>query len=513
MTIRTDVSVNFGVSPRIVTVQAPSVGITIQDLHDTLNDILQLPHNQSYPRLILSAGKEDLGGGTLVGVTSTLQDAQLAFAARTIILEAGTETTGGDDQNLTDSAATYVTNLVARGDLVFNVTDGSSASVIRVVGENQLITTRLTGGTLNVYTSGDAYAIYDVIQCNITGGNLVAIDALGASLDPVFTTFGTQVVRTASSSATLQEQSAIQFSSFEGGVTIDVLNGTAGTEFPAGTPQQPVNNLTDTLSIMATRGLTKIFVLGDITLTTGLDFTGVTFVGEGEFASTITIDAGATTDTTSFSQATLNGVLDTSVEIRECVIAALTLGSTFVYESVIAGPVTLTGNLVVHFLDCWSNDPGIITPVIDMGGDGPPLTMRNYSGGITLTNKTGLDAVSLDMVTGRIVLDSTVGAGIIQCRGVARLDDVSTGATVINELLDPTVVKVIEQILRNKLITDPITGIMSLRNDADTADLFRAPVYESTDTSIPYKGTGIQRRDRLIPVNDVFGAEFGPEFG
>ena len=83
MAIRNDLSVNWEVSPRIITVAAPSTTITIQDLHDTCRDIEDnLPESTPFDHLIDSAGKEPLGGGVLVGITATLQNAKLAFEAR-----------------------------------------------------------------------------------------------------------------------------------------------------------------------------------------------------------------------------------------------------------------------------------------------------------------------------------------------------------------------------------------------------------------------------------------------
>jgi hypothetical protein len=61
--------------------------------------------------------------------------------------------------------------------------------------------------------------------------------------------------------------------------------------------------------------------------------------------------------------------------------------------------------------------------------------MRNYNGGIELTNKTGSDSVSIDLNSGHIRLASSVTNGTIVCRGVGKLTDNSAGATVNNELL------------------------------------------------------------------------------
>jgi len=127
MSIIAGVTVDFVASPRIITIPIPITLVTLQDLHDTLRDIEDEPNVIQYPHLIDSAGKENLGGGLAVGITSTLQNAKLAFAAR--------------------------------------------------LGPN-------------------------TIQCILRGGNLVAIDDMGADLDPIEPTAFTQVVRELSSAST-----------------------------------------------------------------------------------------------------------------------------------------------------------------------------------------------------------------------------------------------------------------------------------------------------------------------
>lgn len=83
MTIRTDVTVDFTQSPRIITVAPPSTTITIQDLNDTLRSIeYQQPSGLQQSSLLAAAGKTALGSGVYTGVTLILQNAQLAFAAR-----------------------------------------------------------------------------------------------------------------------------------------------------------------------------------------------------------------------------------------------------------------------------------------------------------------------------------------------------------------------------------------------------------------------------------------------
>lgn len=139
MSIITGVTVDFATSPRIITIPIPITLVTLQDLHDTLRDIEDEPNVIQYLHLIDSAGKENLGGGLAVGITSTLQNAKVAFAAR-------------------------------------------------------------PGPT--------------TIQCILRGGNLVAVDSVGADLDPVEPTAFTQVVRELSSSGVSLDIGALTLAQF-----------------------------------------------------------------------------------------------------------------------------------------------------------------------------------------------------------------------------------------------------------------------------------------------------------
>ena len=135
MPFRSDISVDFGVSPRIITVAAPSTELDLQDLVDTLRTIEADLPSLDDEFLLSAAGKQNLGGGLQVGITVTLNNAKIAFEGR-----AGPAT----------------------------------------------------------------------IQMRVSGGNLVAIDDLGADLDPVEPTAFTQVVIAQSSSATISNLTVME---------------------------------------------------------------------------------------------------------------------------------------------------------------------------------------------------------------------------------------------------------------------------------------------------------------
>jgi len=80
MAIRSDISIEWSVSPRIVEVAAPSTSLTIQDLYDTLRSLGVEAIDE--PEIIDGSGKESLGTGVLVGLTVKLLNAKVKFEDR-----------------------------------------------------------------------------------------------------------------------------------------------------------------------------------------------------------------------------------------------------------------------------------------------------------------------------------------------------------------------------------------------------------------------------------------------
>jgi hypothetical protein len=234
---------------------------------------------------------------------------------------------------------------------------------------------------------------------------------------------------------------AIEYASFNGGVTVDVTTSYSGTVYPVGTPQRPVNNLDDAFLIAEVRGFPLFYIKGDLDITASVpNMLGYTFVGEGMDRTTIDLDPLASVENCSYQHANVMGTLDGNSRLQWCQIEDLIYVKGFIEQCVLApGTITLGGSDEAHFLDCWSGVPGLTTPIIDLGGSGQSLALRNYNGGITLKNKSGVDPVSIDLNSGQVILEDTVTNGDIVVRGVGTLTDNSTGsANVISDgLLSP----------------------------------------------------------------------------
>lgn len=502
MTERTDITVDWATSPRLIEVADTSAELVIQDLHDTLRSESKQPgeaelDNLDDPFLIDSAGKEDLGGGVTVGITSTLQNGQVAFESRLTPTSTGTITTAnGAGTTLIDSGATFQTDGVTRGAVVINFTDQSITEVLSVDSQTQLTTRVLRSGTENDYDISDAYKVWNVIQCDISGGNLVALDDLDASISPVFPTFATQIVRTASSSATLQELQDIQYASFAGAVHYDSGSAFSGTAYPKGTPREPVNNWPDALAILAERGLNAIHLVSlNNTLSATENYDNIQFVGRSKNLTRLTIPAGASVVNCEFDTMEIDGTLDGDSKLVRCLIgvSGLTFVAGFIDQCVLEGSITLGGSEPAFLLDCYSGVPGVATPIIDFGGSGQALAMRNYNGGIELQNKSGADAASLDMASGQVVIADTVNAGTIALRGVGKWtnEDTYAGtATIINELLygkelrelwkdaglDPSNAKTVSEVTQGLDYDESVDAInKQVRTSGSTQTITRQP--------------------------------------
>lgn len=523
MASRNDVELTYVDSPRVAEVAAPSVTISMQDLVDTLRDAEYSWAGNTFKKLINASGKEDLGGGVKVGITAALQNLLLAFEGRTTPAETGTVTSNpgsavaGRDQ-FVDTAADFVTAAIARGSLVINFTDQSVAEVVSVDDLQTLTTKTLVNGIGNTFDVADVYHVFNITQCKADGGNLVAVDDLQATIAAILPTAFTQVILTSSSSATIQEQADIQFASYNGGVAVDTANlsgnATSGTDFPTGTGRQPSDNFADALLICQIVGLDRFYVRGNALIPTGVDFTGVIWVGQSKQKTTITIPAAAIVTNCEFDNCTITGTMDGVSFARLCTLDDVTDISGHMEDCGLSGHLFLQLGGDTRLINCHSEVAGgSAVPVMHVGT--ATLLSRDYSGGIHLKGKTDTAALSWDFDSGQVIVDNDCSAGVITLRGVAKWMNGASylGVTrVVNELLTGQELQTLRMLMQNKMVTDPNTGIMTIYEDDSATVLLRGNIYEDVLAAQIYRGRGIERRDRLVLVTDTFAAEFGSEF-
>lgn len=432
MSIRTDVTINWELSPRLIEIAEGSIELTAQDSADTLRSLEHIPNPGfdvfSHDYILEAAGKDDLGGGTSVGITLTYQDGQVAFA-RTGSRGTGTVTTGSTTQ-LIDSAADFVTDGVQRGDWVINFTDQSVTEVLSVVDLNTLNVRLLTDGTDNDFDIGDTYKVWEVAECDLSGGNQLAVDTVGSTISPLFTTFGRFAIKTASSSATLQNQEQLEAATFIGkdglGISIASITGTDSATYPIGIEESPCKTETNLHAIYDVRGYRKVYAKESITLIADHSAEKHIWYGDNPQTVTITLDNACDVTDNKFQDLTVTGKLDSGNELRECIVGSLTNANGFIYNSTIQGPIVASGNL--NLQGCWVA-PGVTDSefIIDFNSQTIACEVTGFHGGrILVKNMVTGSTFFMASEGGKVTFDSTCTGGTVAVFGGVEISNSGT---------------------------------------------------------------------------------------
>jgi hypothetical protein len=238
--------------------------------------------------------------------------------------------------------------------------------------------------------------------------------------------------------AVLVNSAEIQFASFENTVAVDITSAFSGASYPNGTRRQPVNNMTDALAIAQARGIGSFLILSSMTLT-GVDVSEMVLDGLNH-GVTLTVDASADVQNCGFNNLTLQGTFDGATHVRDCFVMDVDIIHGHLTRCSLMGAIALSGTGDLLIDNCIDGMPGLGVPSVDCGGAGSSLNIRGYHGGIALTNKTGAEDFSIDLV-GRLILDTTVTGGSIIVRGIGHIELGGATATIIDsDLVNPALV-------------------------------------------------------------------------
>jgi hypothetical protein len=449
MATRNDIIVEQRLSPRVAEVRQPSDEVVMQDYVDTLRIEEERFQSMGFERLIDASGKQDLGGGVLVGITVEENNVQLAFEPNTTPAHIGSVTTPSGPPNavsrvqFVDTTADFVTAEVQAGSMVINFTDNSIADVVRVINSTTLECRAPSNGSDNEFDLADVIHVFNIRQCRTSGGNLVAKNDVGATIPAVLPTAFTQVVLTTSSSATIQELGEIRFSAYGGGVTLDPLNPNAisGTEYPAGTMAVPSDNWADALTIHDALGVKKIFLNGDnyvVPASTDLS-NNVWIVGSGATVTHLTIPDSANTANLRIQDCFLESSwIDDANLVERSLLNDCYISGGYYFECAFTGTSTMTGAGQVNIYECYSGVAGagpFQLPVFDVGL--AIVAGRGWTGGAQFEGKTGTGGFSWDMDSGRVIVadDNTTGTMTFRGHGLWENEDTYAGtATVDNQM-------------------------------------------------------------------------------
>lgn len=256
---------------------------------------------------------------------------------------------------------------------------------------------------------------------NVTGGNSNLGDRVNLNAVSV----------RINNSAGLISNKQVEYASFNGGVTVDAINGKSGTIFPVGTPQEPVNNIQDAVLIAQFRGFNKLFIKGNFTFDTGDNIENFIIEGENSNKSLLTFNDGALTEGIDVFNCTIQGIFDDVATFENCRLLDIQFVQGYAYRCVLNGEFTLAGSGETLFLECWDGIVGttVTSPSINFNGSGRSCAIRGYKGDITIKNKTGPEAVEINGASGgTVTIEDTVTAGIVRLSGSLQ-PKIETGVT------------------------------------------------------------------------------------
>ncbi len=307
-------------------------------------------------------------------------------------------------------------------------------SIVDASGKEPLDTSTKVGLTVslqNAKVSFEARPGPTWTLCSLDGGNLVSFDTDGVTINSIHPTAFVQIAKTSSSSATLQEQSALQYSSFGGGVSVDITSSNAGTEFPSGSQEFPVNNLADAVYIANNRGFTTLFIRESMTIENAT-ISKFTLVGSSHVNTFVTMMDSAVCDGITIKNCNIAGVLDGGTHIADCSVGDISYVNGHIHDSGLYGTVYLDGSLDAAIINCYTIDADHF-PIIDGGGTGQDLAMPNFSGLASLRNFDNVDGeIGIGLLAGMIMLEDTIVNGLVVISGSGVIQDSTAEAVTVN---------------------------------------------------------------------------------
>ncbi len=251
--------------------------------------------------------------------------------------------------------------------------------------------------------------------------------------------------------STVQQLPEIEHASFNGGVTIDAVNGTDSAEYPYGTPKFPCKTTTNSYMIRITRGFNKIFVKSNLTLIgipdgilNGLIVEGVvghrvhTVTSTNVLLTNCSVKNLNVTGTckpgsvVELEDCTIANVTECTMIARDCTIHGGTYYNTDLNRCLIDGDIKIDpgGNmsgLEVVFDGDFSN--------IDMQGEPCIVSLDIRSGYVEIKNAVEGSLAEFNLAGGELEIADTCTGGDLYVEGHGKLYDYGTMNIKANNLI------------------------------------------------------------------------------
>jgi len=312
----------------------------------------------------------------------------------------------------------------------WHVTNGQYPLAIRYVGADSISETKRLGSTFFLI-NGWRIRPQEANHRLIVIGNLYT-DPAGDS--PFVSTVGSfniviEMQVSNLSDSTLQQLPDIEYASFNGGATIDFVNGVAGTDGKKGNQQNPVNNLADAKAIIAARGLPKtLFVIGNFTMGETDSVAGYTVIGEDPSSTLFTLTAGNSTIAAKLHNLTITGTCGGRMDMTNCHLKNIvglcaSGGDANIVDSMLMGSIQFKNiaDRTFNFVSCYGPS-GADALTVDCNGCMADVNFVDWTGTITVENINHADCNwSFNIDSGHLTLgNSVLLAAIIAVSGTAK---------------------------------------------------------------------------------------------
>ena len=201
---------------------------------------------------------------------------------------------------------------------------------------------------------------------------------------------------------------AIEYSSYGGVVSIRIGSGNAGTKYPVGNKEYPVDNVKDAVDIAIEKGFDTLSLLGSMTLGIGDDVSDMIIKGTNPMTSILTVLPEAITNNLYVRDLYFTGTLDGGAILRDCVVGDVNYFNGYIEHCALTS-ATIHVNGVAVIMNCSAGATCISPPVINLN-DAAGLAIREYNGNLHLTEKHNTGACQVGM-NGIVSFDTTVDTG------------------------------------------------------------------------------------------------------
>ena len=329
-------------------------------------------------------------------------------------------------------------------------------SAMRVVGGDPLPGSKELGLTFFL-RNGWKIRPYEGDHTLNIEGNLYSEDG-SSPYSAVLGSFNVMIISSVSNlvDSTVQQLPEIEYSSYNGGVTIDVVNGTDSSVYPYGTPLYPCKTTANSYAIRMARGFKKIYLKSDLTLTGIPDgvLTGLDIVCEvGNRNHTLTIDNVLVTDckatnltvTGTFKEGSTAQAIDceihtvdnVSLRAEKCKILHGHYENTELTNCTLEGDIDIKGGGTMSGI-------GIVFEgdfsTIDMQNMASTVSLDIESGYFKLINSVAGCLAEFNLRGGEIELDPSCVAGDFYIEGYGTLYNNSTMTIKGDNLISPSLI-------------------------------------------------------------------------